>query len=156
MSMPKSIESLPLKTIAPGEQLMTQGSPKEAVYFLVSGILEVSKDGVPITRVREPGAMFGEMAVFLNTTHTATVTAVTEVKCRVASDPEAFFESNADVVFYVGKILARRLDSLNRYLLDVKAQYADRDDHLGMVDEVLDALMSRHPRTIAPRLDAGQ
>jgi CRP/FNR family cyclic AMP-dependent transcriptional regulator len=156
MSVPKSILLLPLKTIAPGEFLMQQGSPKGAVYFLASGILEVSKDGVPITRVREPGAMFGEMAVFLNTSHTATVAAVTEVKCHVAADPESFFASNTDVVVYIATTLARRLDSLNRYLLDVKAQYADRNDHLGMVDEVLDALMMRHPRTIAPPRNAGQ
>jgi len=106
--------------------------------------------------VREPGAMFGEMAVFLNTSNTATVTAVTEATVRVAVEPEIFFASNADVVLYIATILARRLDSLNRYLLDVKAQFADREDHLGMVDEVLDALMSRHPRTIPPPREAGQ
>jgi hypothetical protein len=45
----------------------------------------------------------------------------------------------------VARLLARRLDSLNKYLVDVKAQY-EGHDHLGMVDEVLEALMHRHPR----------
>jgi hypothetical protein len=38
---------------------------------------------------------------------------------------------------------------LNRYLVDVKAQY-EGHDHLGMVDEVLETLMHRQPRVDPP------
>jgi hypothetical protein len=51
-------------------------------------------------------------------------------------------------------ILARRLDSLNRYLVDIKRQFEGRSDHLGIIDEVLDSLMHKHPRAI-PRRSAG-
>lgn len=49
---------------------------------------------------------------------------------------------------------ARRLDSLNRDLVEIKHQFKDRADHLGIIDEVLDALLHKHPRNI-PRRDAG-
>ncbi len=42
-------------------------------------------------------------------------------------------------------MLARRLDSLNKYLVDVKHQF-EGHDHIGMVDKVLEALLHRQPR----------
>ena len=47
------------------------------------------------------------------------------------------------------RLLARRLDSLNKYLVDVRHQFAG-DGHLGMVDDVLDTLMHRQPRKRIP------
>ena len=48
-------------------------------------------------------------------------------------------------------MLARRLDSVNNYLVDVKKQFAGHD-HLSMVDEMLDTLMLRQPkRRVAPK-----
>jgi hypothetical protein len=40
---------------------------------------------------------------------------------------------------------------LNRYLVDVKSQFQGSDDHVHMLDEVLDALMTKHPRSIERR-----
>ncbi|MEJ1972088.1 MAG: hypothetical protein WDM96_06350 [Lacunisphaera sp.] len=68
--------------------------------------------------------------------------------------PGNFFRQNPDVALHMATILARRLDSLNRYLVDIKHQFKDRSDHLGIIDEVLDALMHKHPRNI-PRREAG-
>ena len=152
----EAIDALPLFTFAPGEVLLHEGSPTDKLYFLMSGTVEVTKEGQSITRVREVGAIFGEMSLLLDVPHTATVSAVNEVTCRVAESPEAFFTAHPQVVLYVCWVLARRLDSLNRYLVDIKAQFADRSDHLGMVDEVLSAIMNRQPRPLAKVVDAGQ
>ena len=46
---------------------------------------------------------------------------------------------------HVSEVLARRLDALNKYLVDVKQQF-EGDDHLSMVDEVLEVLMNRQRR----------
>ena len=44
----------------------------------------------------------------------------------------------------------RRLDALNRYLVDIKGQF-DGHDHLGMVDSVLETLMRRQmPTRVRP------
>lgn len=155
MRVPESIATLPLQTFAPGAVLVEEGSVEGALYFLERGMVEVSKGGQSITRVRERGAMFGEMSVLLECNHTATVTAIDEVTCRVAAAPEEYFAAHPDVVLYICWILARRLDSLNRYLVDMKAQFEDREDHVGMVNDVLGAIMSRHPRTIAPQPNPG-
>jgi len=45
----------------------------------------------------------------------------------------------------VARLLARRLDFLSKYLIDVKRHY-EGHDHLGMVDEVIEALMHLPPR----------
>jgi CRP-like cAMP-binding protein len=149
------LEQLPLVQFSAGEVILKEGTSQTGLFFLVSGTVEVSKQGEPITRVREVGAVFGEMSILLDAPYTATVTAATEVECRVAQRPIAFLEEHPNVMLYVARILARRLDALNRYLLDVKAQFREQEGHLGMVDEVLDALMSRHPRQIAIPRDPG-
>lgn len=153
--IPASIHELARCSYKPGDILLGEQETSDRLLFLVSGTVSVSKEGTPIARVREPGAVFGEMSVLLNSPYTATVTAVTEVECRISDAPLEFLTSHPDVMLYVGRMLARRLESLNRYLLDVKGQFRDLEGHLGMVDEVLDALMNRHPRQIAAPKDPG-
>lgn len=148
------LQALPTITCAPGESLISEGQTVEGLYFLESGEVEVLKDGVLIAEVFEPGAVFGDMAYLLGTTPTATVKALTACVFRHVAAPREFFQQNPDVALHMAVILARRLDSLNRYLVDIKNQFKDRADHLGMIDEVLDALMHKHPRNI-PRRAAG-
>ncbi len=153
--VPPSIDTLPLQSFEAGEILVREGGAEGCLYFLGKGTVEVSREGQSITRVRERGAMFGEMSVLLKCGYTATVTAIDRVECRVARDPEQFLETHPEVIFYICWVLARRLDSLNRYLVDIKSQFHDREDHLGMVDEVLGAILNRQPRDIAPQPDPG-
>ena len=155
-TLPTAIENLPAKPFAKGEVILTEGGEGSAIYFLMAGTVEVRKDNVAITRIRERGAMFGEMSVLLGCPLTATVCAMSDVECRVAWEPQAFLAENPEVMFYISRILARRLESLNRYLVDVKHQLRDEVGHVGMVDEVLEALMIRHPRALPPRHDAGE
>jgi len=155
-AIPASIGSLPLRSFGKSSVLLAEGGAGSEIYFLMSGTVEVRKGAEIITRVRERGAMLGEMAVLLNCPNTATVVAASDVECRVASEPMAFLAAHPDVMLYVCQVLARRLDSLNRYLVDVKHQLRDQEGHVGMVDGVLDALMNRHPRQISPRYDAGE
>jgi CRP-like cAMP-binding protein len=153
--VPASVDGLPLQSFNAGEVLVQEGGEGNILYFLARGTVEVSKEGQSITRVRERGAMFGEMSVLLKCKPTATVTAIDQVECRVATNAEEFLAAHPDVVLYICWILARRLDSLNRYLVDVKSQFADRADHLGMVNDVLGAIMNRQPRDIAPQPEPG-
>ncbi len=146
-----SIRALPQRSFAAGDTLVEENSETGALYFLASGRVEVLKDGVQIAEVRETGAVFGEMSVLLNTPHTATVRALDATEAYVAEDPVSYLRDHADVMFYVSEILARRLDALNRYLVDVKRQFGDEGDHLAMLDEVLDTLMNKHPRKIERR-----
>ncbi|MDZ4861016.1 MAG: cyclic nucleotide-binding domain-containing protein [Candidatus Hydrogenedentes bacterium] len=119
---PETIDELPLVSFAIGQKLIEEGTAGAELYFLVDGAVEILKGSTVIARVRERGAMFGEMSVLLACPHTATVRATSEVSCRVSRDPLQYLASHPAVMFYVGRILAHRIESLNRYLVDVKAQ----------------------------------
>jgi CRP/FNR family transcriptional regulator, cyclic AMP receptor protein len=146
--------AMPLISCPAGQVLIEEGRPIPGIYFLESGEVEVLKEGVLIAEVYEAGAVFGEMAHLLKTEPTATVRALTPCRLRLVADPAAFFRQHPAVALHMAEILARRLDSLNRYLVDIKHQFKDRADHLSIIDEVLDALMHKHPRHI-PRRSAG-
>ena len=129
----------------PGEIVIHQGGRTNRLYFLMEGEVEVLKDEVIVATASERGAVFGEMAILLDGAHTATVRATKPCAFYVVEHPRQFFESSPAICLYVCALLARRLDALNKYLIDVKGQFKGHD-HIGMVDEVLESLVHRHPR----------
>ena len=52
-----------------------------------------------------------------------------------------FLRDHPEVNLYIARSLAKKVDALGCYLADLKQQYADEEGHLGMVGEVLDAMM---------------
>ena len=148
------LRSAPQISRPAGHELITEGRPLQGVYFLESGEVEVCKNGVSIAEIYEPGAVMGEMSWLLATLPTATVKTSTPCTFRHVANPPEFFRLNPAATVHMATILARRLDSLNRYLVEIKHQFQDRADHLGIIDEVLDSLMHKHPRDI-PRRNAG-
>jgi signal-transduction protein with cAMP-binding, CBS, and nucleotidyltransferase domain len=81
------LASLPTRSCAEGEVVLTAGSTTGQLLFLKDGVVEVVKDGVRIARVAEPGAVLGEMSALLGQPHTAEVTATAPstfyvVRCR--------------------------------------------------------------------------
>jgi CRP/FNR family cyclic AMP-dependent transcriptional regulator len=148
------LQTLPALSVPAGYVLIVEDQPIQGIYFLESGEVEVHKGGTLIAEVYDSGAVFGDMAYLLESAPTATVRTLTPATFRQVADPAEFFRQNPQIVLHMAQILARRLDSLNRYLVDIKHQFKDRADHLGIIDEVLDALMHKHPRKIARR-DAG-
>ncbi len=149
------ILTLPQISCADGYVLIEEGRPLSGMYFLESGEVEVRKGDVLIAEIYEPGAVFGDMAFLLKTEPTATVRALAPSTFRHVADPTVFFREHPVAALHMAEILARRLDSLNRYLVDIKHQFKDRADHLGIIDEVLDTLMHKHPRNIPRRGAAG-
>jgi CRP-like cAMP-binding protein len=134
------------REFAAGEDIIEQDAQGGELLVLLSGEVEVLRDGVRVAKARERGVVFGEMSVLLGRPATATVRAITPAVLSVVENPRQFLIEHPQVSLYVAELLARRLDSLNKYLVDVKRQY-EGHDHLGMVDDVLDSLMNRpHPR----------
>ena len=140
----------------PGDIIMEQGTRTDRLCVLIKGEVEVVKDGVCVSRISDPGATFGEMAVLLEGDHTATVRALTQCSLHIINHPRKLLESSPAISFHVSVLLARRLDSLTRYLVDVKHQF-EGHDHIGMVDQVLETLLHRQPKErVRPRnLDMG-
>ena len=46
----------------------------------------------------------------------------------------------------MARTLAQRLYHATGYLADLKAQFADRSDHFGMMDEILDELLQQQSK----------
>ena len=134
-------QHLPDRTFAPGECLLEEGSRTGVIYVLVEGELEVLKGQVQIATSSEPGALFGEMSVLLDLPHMATVKAVEPSIVKAVAQGREFLRAQPDVTVEVARMLARRLHFVTTYLADLKRQFEGTNDHLGMVDEVLDSLV---------------
>ena len=136
--------------LAPGAVLLREGERTGRLFVLAEGCLEVFRGDVQIALVDEPGAVFGEMAVLLDIPHTTGVRAVTAAAVHVVEEPEAYLAANPDLALPIARLLARRLQNVTNYLVDLKRQYRDREDHLGMVDEVLEALAHEQGKGFIP------
>ncbi len=139
------VTDCPRRGVAPGDLVLEQGQVAAPMMILIEGEVEILRDDVRVAVTSEPGSVFGEMAALLGTVCTATVRALKPSTFAVVENPEEFLRISPEATLHVARLLARRLDTLNRYLVDVKAQY-EGHDHLGMVDEVLETLMHRQPR----------
>jgi CRP-like cAMP-binding protein len=125
--------------------VLQQGEISPTILVLLEGEVEVVRDEVRLAKSAEPGAVFGEISALLGGAYTASVRTLSPAAFAIIDDPDTFFAQSAEASLHVARLLARRINSLNRYLVDVKRQY-EGHDHLGMVDEVLDTLMHRPQR----------
>jgi CRP-like cAMP-binding protein len=131
---------LPQRVIPAATIVLAEGERVGVLYVLVEGTVEILKGDFLINTVSEPGTVFGEIAVLLDRTHTATVRTVDEARFYVADDPLAFLQSRPEIALGVARLLAKRLHAMTTYLADLKSQFDERGDHLSMIDEVLETL----------------
>ena len=127
--------------VAAGEVLLKEGGRTGVLYILIDGSIEILKRGFQIRTVAEPGSLFGEVSVLLDIAHTATVKTISECRVYRVERAAEFLRSNTEVTYSVATLLAQRLDSITGYLVDLKRQFEGSDEHFGMIDEVLEALV---------------
>jgi CRP-like cAMP-binding protein len=132
---------------------MHEGERTGRLFVLAQGTLQVFRGEVEIALVDEPGAVFGEMAALLDSPHTSGVRAASPATVHVLEDPAGQFATHPELVLPIARLLARRLRNVTSYLVDLKRQYGDRADHLGMVDEVLESLAHEQGRGFIPAAD---
>ncbi|HSZ76317.1 MAG TPA: cyclic nucleotide-binding domain-containing protein [Chthoniobacterales bacterium] len=138
------IEGGEVRQFETGQVVIDQGDRTNLLFFLIEGAVEVIKDGVTVATSSQPGAVFGELSALLGGNHTATVRALKPCSFHVVGNPREFLKASPIVCLHVCELVARRLDALNKYLVDVRQQFQGHE-HLGMVDDVLETLMHRHP-----------
>ena len=146
-------QSLPESTFDAGEVILPEGSSTGVIYILGEGEVEVVKRDIQVTLIDEPGSIFGELSVLLGTPHMATVRAVRPTRLYKVDDPEGFLQSNTEICYRLSQLLAQRLHSVTNYLVDIKEQYKDHDDHFGMIDEILDTLVNQQGEEPTPGSD---
>ena len=92
----------------PGVDVVKEGTMSGVGFFIVAeGEASVSVDGEEVARIG-PGDHFGELALISETARTATVTAVTRLRCHVIAfwDFRKFARDNPDVAWKLLQHLA--------------------------------------------------
>ena len=117
----KSLAALPAATYRAGETVLAAGSATGRLLILKEGAVTVVKEGVEIAKVTEPGAVFGELSTLLGQPHTADVHALEDSKFHVATTAAPLMQDPI-ALLYVATLLARRVDSANRDLVELKRQ----------------------------------
>jgi len=115
------LATLPLVTYRIGETVLTAASTTGRLLILKQGAVAVLKEGVEIAKVREPGAVFGELSALLDQPHTADVHAIERSQFHVA-DAATLLTHDPVALLYIATVLARRLDGANKALIDLKHQ----------------------------------
>jgi CRP-like cAMP-binding protein len=141
----KLIADRKTENVPAGQFVIEQGAVGGPMFVILHGEVEVLRDDVRVAKISEPGAVFGEMHVLLGGPHNATIRTLEPSSFAIIEDPQQFLASSTEASLYIAKLLASRLNALNKYLVNVKQQY-EGHDHLGMVDDVINSLVHRHPR----------
>lgn len=111
----------------PGDPVVTEGAEATRIFILLSGELEVVKDGDILTVLSSIGDIFGELAVLEDETRSATVVARTKAICLAVDQKflEHMMPKEENASFYaalyefITKLLARRLVVTSEYLATV-------------------------------------
>jgi len=119
----ESLAALPVATFDAGEAVLEQGATSGQLLILKNGTVSVTKDGIEIARVTEPGAVFGELSALLGQPHTADVRTVEHSEFHV-TDANTLLNREPAALLYVATLLARRLDLAHRGLLELKNELA--------------------------------
>jgi CRP/FNR family cyclic AMP-dependent transcriptional regulator len=134
----KKLDGFPLVTYQAGETILTAGLRTGRLFILKEGAVEVLKEGVQIAAVTEPGAIFGELSVLLDQPHTADVRALEASHFHVA-DGATLLRIDPIGLFYVATVLARRLESANQALIELKRQVQTGQPR-GMIDKTVEKM----------------
>jgi CRP-like cAMP-binding protein len=114
------IATLPVATHEAGETVFAAGTTTGRLLILTKGAVAIEKEGKEIAKVTEPGAVFGELSALLNQPHTADVRTLEFSEFRVAR--AELLEEDSVILSYVAAILAKRLNSANEALLELKGE----------------------------------
>jgi CRP/FNR family cyclic AMP-dependent transcriptional regulator len=114
----KVVANLPLATYSAGEGVLTAGSKSGRLLILKKGAVAILKESVEIARVKDPGAVFGELSALLDQPHTADVRALEDSQFYVAE--ASLLEIDPNSTIHIARILARRLVAANEGLVELK------------------------------------
>ncbi|MFO7784174.1 MAG: cyclic nucleotide-binding domain-containing protein [Thermodesulfobacteriota bacterium] len=119
-----------------GQILFLEADDSQDLYILVSGELDVLKGQKKITEIKEHGALFGEMSLFLESKRTATVRARTDVEAIVIPPDRinAVLRDSPEIVWEIGRYLAGRLQETSQVVYGLNELYDQIPDAVVLTD----------------------
>lgn len=145
MPLSNALTSWPRRAVAAGTPLIREGERSDQLFVLVDGAFDIVRSGVRIVQVREPGAFLGEIGPLLEQPATASVIAARDSMVQVISPAGEAVRTDPVLTLAIAQLLARRLQTVTAYLVDLQQQYADSNTHLALMDQVLAQLMELPP-----------
>lgn len=93
-----------------GQIIVTQGTPGQAFYLVLSGRVEIIRDGQSLGAFG-PGDFFGEMSLLDHAPRSATIKALETSTCLMLSswDFKALLEKHPSIAIKLLEVLSRRL-----------------------------------------------
>ena len=131
------LAALPLAHYEAGETVFAKGTKTGRLLILKSGAVSIFKGDIEFAQVTEPGAVFGELSALLDEPHSADVRALERSEFHVA-DAATLLQDPA-ALLYVAMVLARRIDTANQGLLQLKIMLAAGEPK-GLIDATLDKI----------------
>lgn len=94
----------------PGQIVVTQGTPGQAFYLILSGRVEIIRDGQSLGAFG-PGDFFGEMSLLDQAPRSATIRALEPTLCLMLSswDFKGLLEQYPSIAVKLLEVLSRRL-----------------------------------------------
>ena len=132
--MLQQLSSWPIEAYQAGETVLAGGTSTGKLLVMIDGSVEVVRDGTRIAEIAEPGAVFGEPARSIS--RTADVRTLAPSTFHVA-DGRTILRVDATTTC-VAAVLAQRLTTVNRHLVEVRARMARTDQRRRLFEETLD------------------
>ena len=120
MSKRIDLSGLPRRNIDAGTALFLEGESSRELYVLLSGALEVYRDGEVLATITAPMSIVGEMSALTGVPRGATVTAKQRSTVIVAEDPQGLFDEYPQLGFKLARLLAERLRGMNDKYREIK------------------------------------
>lgn len=146
-------ESLPEVSVEPGEVLLAEGTKSGLIFVLIEGEVDILKKDFRIGKLDQPGSLIGEISALLDIPHIASVVAKSSSRLYKIENQSDFLKSNTEFTYPLAILLAKKLNTITNYLADIREQYNDRGDHLGMVDQILEELINQQDEEQQPGSD---
>ncbi|MDD5089288.1 MAG: cyclic nucleotide-binding domain-containing protein [Candidatus Wallbacteria bacterium] len=110
------------RTFFKGDVIFREGETSREAYLLLSGSLEVVKNGEVVAEIKEEGSFIGEMAVLLGEPRTATLQAKEDCELGVVTDKnfDSLVQKMPTVAYKLAKSLAFRLRETTAELIGLK------------------------------------
>lgn len=127
----------------PGEAIIREEEPDQRIYFIVSGKVRVTRNGVEMKQLCRTGDVFGEMRLLSVSTRSSSVEAVDETVClatNVAAMEKLRKEDRVAfaAIYYMvmAEVLARRLKETSDELTRVRGELQRLKSSTGLQDIV--------------------
>ncbi|MBA4370737.1 MAG: hypothetical protein C0418_04070 [Coriobacteriaceae bacterium] len=97
-------------TFEPGQIIVTQGTPGQAFYLILSGRVEILRDNQSLGAFG-PGDFFGEMSLLDQAPRSATIRSIEHTACLMLSswDFKALLEKYPSIAVKLLEVISRRL-----------------------------------------------